>query len=92
LANFTAQIAQEKKFDIIVMDMMMPAMNGYEMLTKIKKDSINKKTPTIVISNSAQDDDIENAIKDGADKYLIKSSITPPKLIAEIEALGVTKK
>jgi len=81
------KMAQEKKFDIIVMDMMMPAMNGYEMLKAIKADSKNINTPIIVISNSAQDAEIEKSLELGVNKYLLKSSITPGDLIREIEQL-----
>jgi len=85
------KMAQEKKFDVIVMDMMMPAMNGYEMLKAIKKDSKNIDTPIIVISNSAQDAEIEKSLELGANKYLLKSSITPSGLVEEIEKLVKTK-
>jgi len=81
------KLAKGKKFDIIVMDMVMPAMDGYRMLKEIKNESRNKKTPIIVLSNSAQEEDIEKAKKQGADLYLLKSSITPAKLAKRIEEL-----
>lgn len=81
------KLAKQKKFDIIVMDMVMPAMHGYEMLAQIKKDSLNVETPIIVLSNSAQDQEIQNAYEKGVDRYLIKSNITPTKLVNEIYKL-----
>lgn len=79
------KLAQEKKFDIIVMDVMMPAMSGLDMLKKLKIESANKETPVIVLSNSVQDKDIDEAKATGAVDYLLKSKITPGKLIDEIE-------
>jgi len=77
--------AKKEKFDIIIMDMTMPAMNGCEMLKHIKKDSLNHEIPIIVLSNSAQDNDIAEAKSCGATDYLLKSQITPVRLIAEIK-------
>ncbi len=85
------KMAQQKKYDIIVMDLMMPAMNGYEMLRVIKMNSANQDTPVIVISNSAQDEEIEKALEAGANKFLIKSQIAPKELIAEIAILTATE-
>ncbi|MDO8259976.1 MAG: response regulator [Candidatus Magasanikbacteria bacterium] len=79
------KLARKEKFDVIVMDMTMPAMNGCDMLKHIKKDSLNHEIPIIVLSNSAQDKDIEETIKCGASNYLLKSQITPVRLISEIK-------
>lgn len=81
------KLSREQKFDIIVMDMTMPAMSGYDMLKEIRSDSKNQETPIIVLSNSAQDKDIERAKKCGASRYLLKSGITPSKLIREINKI-----
>lgn len=81
------KLAQEKKFDIIAMDMTMPAMNGYTMLKEIRKKSKNTDTPILVLSNSAQDEDVEKAMKYGATSYLLKSNITPSKLSKEIKKI-----
>jgi len=81
------KMAKKTEYDIIVMDMMMPAMNGYEMLTGIKKNSKNNKTLVVVLSNSAQDGDIQKAMKLGATGYLLKSTITPAKLVKELRNL-----
>jgi len=81
------KMAKKTEYDIIVMDMMMPAMNGYEMLDGIKKNSKNHKTLVVVLSNSAQDGDIKKAMKLGATSYLLKSTITPAKLVKELGKL-----
>jgi len=81
------RMATEQKFDIIIMDMNMPAMNGFDMLRQIKADSQNKDTYIIVLSNSAQDEDIARAKSVGANRYLLKATITPKKLIKEIEKI-----
>lgn len=77
------KMAHKMLYDLIIMDIVMPAMNGCEMLKKIKAGSLNHSVPVIVLSNSAQDKDIEEAKKCGAVSYLLKSKITPVKLIKE---------
>lgn len=81
------KLAREKKFDIIVMDIMMPAMNGQEAVKKLKRNAKTKNIPIIILSNSAQDAEIEEAKKLGATSYLLKSQITPAKLVREIKRI-----
>lgn len=81
------KLAKKEKFDVIIMDMMMPAMNGYTAIKKIKKIETEKNIPIIILSNSAQDKDIEKAKKCGATCYYLKSQITPKKLANEINKL-----
>ena len=77
--------AKSKKFDVIIMDMNMPAMNGFRSLTEIKKSEVNKNTPVMIVSNSAQDEEIERAKQLGADCFFLKAKITPSRLISEIK-------
>lgn len=79
------KLAREEEFDVIVMDIIMPAMDGCDAIAKLKSDEKTKNIPIIVLSNSAQEKDIEEAKKCGAACYLLKSRITPAKLVKEIE-------
>jgi len=81
------KLAREKKFKIIIMDMVMPAMKGCQAIKELKSDDKTKNIPIIVLSNSAQDKDIAEAKACGAACYLLKSNITPAKLIKEVEKL-----
>jgi len=79
------KLANTKKFDIIIMDIVMPAMKGNEAIKTLKAGNNTKKIPVIVLSNSAQDRDQEEAKKMGAASFLLKSQITPSKLVSEIK-------
>jgi len=81
------KLALEQKFDLILLDMVMPALNGYEAIKLLKADEKTKNIPIIILSNSAQDQDIEKAKKLGADACLLKASITPAKLVKEVEKI-----
>jgi len=79
------KLARSKKFDIILMDMIMPALNGLEAIKTLQENSQTAKIPIIVFSNSAQQKEMEAAKKAGAKKYFIKSEITPATLVREIK-------
>ncbi len=64
----------KKNFDLILLDIMMPKMNGWDVLEYIRKKK-KLKVPVIILSNLAQDSDKEKAKKLGATSYLVKSDI-----------------
>jgi CheY-like chemotaxis protein len=81
------KLAKEKKFDVVVLDMVMPAMNGYEVLRELKKNKNTKDIPVLVFSNSAQDTEIAKAKKIGAAGYFLKSKITPAQVVSEVNSV-----
>jgi len=81
------KLARQKPFDIIIMDMVMPAVNGYNAIKQLKRDKKTKNIPIIVLSNSAQENEIDKAKKLGAECYLLKSQITPSKLVKETKKI-----
>lgn len=76
------------KPNVILMDIMMPKMNGLEALDIIKKDAELKAIPVIILTNLSTTDDAETAMKKGAAKYIIKSDVTPSQVVAEAEKLA----
>ncbi len=81
------KLAKEKIFDIIILDMVMPALDGFGVIKELKASVKTNKLPIIVLSNSAQDKDIEQAREAGAGAYLVKSKLTPSQLVEEIKKL-----
>lgn len=71
--------------DIILLDIMMPRMNGLQMLDKLKQDATLKDIPVIMLSNLADESDIRNALAAGAVKYLVKSDYIPSQVAGIIE-------
>ncbi|MBM3256378.1 MAG: response regulator [Candidatus Moranbacteria bacterium] len=75
---------KEEPFDIVLLDVSMPAMNGLEMLKNIKgKNKIEKSPKIIALSNTALDAEIEEMKKAGADKCFIKIRMTPAEIYQE---------
>lgn len=79
------KLAKENKFDVILLDMVMPAMDGYQVIRELKNNGMTKDVPIIILSNSAQDQEIEKAKELGVTDFLLKSQITPVRLAQEIK-------
>jgi len=81
----------KKKYDLILLDLMMPRMDGMEALARIKQDS--KKygnAPILILTNLTSDIAIKEGFERKADGYLIKTELTPEQVVREIE--GALKK
>jgi CheY-like chemotaxis protein len=78
------QKIQEVTPDLIVVDLVMPDMNGFEMLRRIRSNEQTTKTPVIVVSALQSQTDIEEAKASGADIYLTKP-IKPEEFIKQVK-------
>ncbi len=76
--------AEEFKPDLILLDLILPKMNGFEALEKIRAGTVNRKTPVIVLSNLGQEEDIKRAAALGADDYLVKANFSIQDIVAKI--------
>jgi CheY-like chemotaxis protein len=73
--------------DAILSDLLMPEMNGYELLEKVRADERFKEIPCLVLSNSGQINDLNRAYESGANDVLIKANFNPDQLIGKVETL-----
>ncbi len=78
-------LAEEAKPDIILLDVLMPKLNGFEVLEKLKADKKTEKIPVILLTNLNQKDEIERGISLGADDYLIKAHFLPAEVVSKIK-------
>ncbi|MCK4782049.1 response regulator [Candidatus Parcubacteria bacterium] len=77
--------AEEEKPDLVLLDLILPGIDGFEVLQQIKSKSSLIKVPVIILSNLGQEEDIEKGFKLGAVDYLIKAHFTPGEIIEKIE-------
>jgi DNA-binding response OmpR family regulator len=79
-------ILASESIDLIILDLMMPQMNGFEVLESIKNNFSNEKTqiPIVIWSNLSQEYDKEKAMRMGASLYLAKSSYSGDDLVKTI--------
>jgi len=78
------KLADELNPDVILLDLVMPDVDGFTALEKIRKNSATAKTPIIVFSNLAEAKDIERARELGANEFMIKSNFTLDELVEKI--------
>jgi DNA-binding response OmpR family regulator len=71
------------KPDAILLDIVMPGMDGFTALDTIRKEKLAEGSKIIILSNQGQDSDIERARSLGADSYIIKASAIPSEVLSE---------
>ena len=72
--------ARKVKPTLILLDVMMPKMNGLQVLEKLKADQDLKKIPVVMLTNLAGQKDAETALAKGAVKYIVKSEYEPKQV------------
>ena len=73
--------------DAILLDVIMPGMDGFQVLEAVRKEKLAPSTKVIILSNQGQDTDIEKAKALGAAGYIIKASAIPSEVLAETIAI-----
>jgi CheY-like chemotaxis protein len=85
--------AREHKPDLILLDVIMPKLQGFDVLAGLKSDPDTRDIPVIMLSNLEQESDIRKAIEGGARGYLVKSNVQLEELAAKVaEALDHRKR
>ena len=71
--------------DIILLDIILPVLNGFEVLKQLKAEAATAKIPVILLTNLSQRDEIEQGLKMGAEDYLIKAHFMPSEVVDKIK-------
>lgn len=83
------RLAKTKQPNLILLDLVLPQIHGFDVLKKLKEDEETKEIPVIVLTNLEGVGDIEKAIELGATTYLVKSQYTLEEVLEKIKkALG----
>jgi DNA-binding response OmpR family regulator len=78
---------KEKKPDLILLDIVLPDLDGWEVLAEIKKMGKLNDLKIVVLSNLTEIGDVKKAQELGAARYLIKSHFTPTEVVEEIKKI-----
>lgn len=80
-------MAQKEKVDVVLLDLIIPKMSGFEVLENLKSGKYNPNIKVIIFSNLSQKEDREKAQKLGADGFISKADYTPSALVKEVQRL-----
>jgi DNA-binding response OmpR family regulator len=81
------QKIKSEKPDLVLLDLMLPGINGFEVLEMAKKDPETNKIPVIILSNLGQGEDIEKGLKLGAADFLVKAHFTPQEIVNKLKSI-----
>jgi len=83
------RLAKSEKPDLILLDLILPKMPGFDVLKKLKEDNETKDIPVIVLTNLEDIKDVDRAIELGATTYLVKAKYSLEEIVEKIKnALG----
>ena len=85
--QYALEQSKQETFDLIISDVLMPRMNGFELVTNLRKNKTYKDTPIIIVTTRESDADKRRGLEAGADAYILKSEFTSEGLLDTIERL-----
>ncbi|MEI6597200.1 MAG: response regulator [bacterium] len=81
------RIAAKEMPDIVLLDIMLPKQNGFEVLKQLKADKATVNIPVILLTNLSQKDEIDKGLKMGAVDYLVKAHFMPSEVVDKIKKM-----
>lgn len=72
------------KADLLLLDIVMPVMNGIEVLREMRKEKLGEGIPVVMLTNQNDEKDISEAKKLGIQGYIVKSAATPSEVVTEV--------
>jgi len=78
---------KETKPDVVLLDLILPGINGFEVLEKAKQDPEIASIPVVILSNLGQGEDIEKGLALGAKDFLVKAHFTPQEIVNKLKSI-----
>lgn len=78
---------KEEKPDLVLLDIVLPNLNGWEILRKLQNENILEGLKVVILSNLGQKEEVEKGIGLGAVSYLIKAHHTPTEVVREVKKI-----
>ncbi len=79
------KILEEQKIDLVILDLLLPGLDGFEVLKKIRADERFKDLPINVFSNLSEDQDIRRCQDLGINEFMVKCNLTLDELLIKIK-------
>ncbi len=74
-------------FDVILLDVVMPKLDGFDVLKKKKKESLAHSSKILILTNLGQKEDVDKGMNLGAHGYVIKAHFTPSEVVKKVNSL-----
>ncbi len=81
------KLIESEKPDLVLLDVLLPGLDGFEILKKIRENPVTKDLPVIILSNLGQKNDLEKGKQYGATKFLIKATVSLEEIVREINVV-----
>ncbi len=81
------KLATKEKPDLILLDLQLPIMSGFDVLEELKKNPETKAIPVLVLTNYGQKEHIDRCLNLGAEDYLIKAHFVPSEVVDRIKKI-----
>ena len=95
--NFETEVASDGKLglakieefcpDLVLLDIVLPKMDGFEVLKKIKEKEKLKEIPIVLLTNLGQKNEVEKGLALGAQEYIIKAHFTPTAVVTRVKEI-----
>jgi two-component system, chemotaxis family, sensor kinase CheA len=79
--------SRQEAFDLVITDVLMPRMDGFELVRELRKDKMYKDLPIVIVTTRESDADKRRGMEAGADAYILKSEFTSEGLLETLERL-----
>lgn len=79
------KLAESELPDLIILDLMMPRLDGFDVMAKVRQNEKLKNVPILVYSNLAQEEEMERAKSLGATEFIIKANLSPTEMVNKIK-------
>ena len=79
------KLVKKEKPDIILLDVLLPKLDGFEVLEKLKADVATASIPVVLLTNLGQKEDVDKGLKLGAADYLIKAHFMPAETVEKVK-------
>jgi len=85
-------VIKKSKFDLVLLDLIMPKKDGFEVLKEVRSEPEFKELPILVLSNLGSDDDIKKALSLGATDYFVKTQHPVAEILEKARAYETGRK
>lgn len=81
------ELVEKEKPDLVLLDLLLPRISGFDVLQKMKENPETKNIPVIILSNLSEEDQVKKALKLGAEDFFIKSNIKLEQIVKKVKTV-----